>query len=441
MSRLTPAQLIQAARRVLLSATPYFAPLLLLIRFEENQAEQTLSMNARGLLRYSPDYLAGRELPMVAALFLHEVMHLFLKHHSRIQGRDPALWNIAGDLAINGVVEACGLPLPKEGMFARDFGFPVGLTAEEYYERLLQEPTGQGGPATSGKNKLDEKEGKGKGGEGQGTTDGSSDSSDPRPSSKAACGSCGGCAGQPTRGEQETAASSESNEGGEEGPSEGDISRAVAAVAQEVQSSKNIGNVAALLRRMADLLQQAAQVPWRQKLRHVATRCCRRSPGAEHVDWSRPNRRTIALGIGPGRPIRPSYTDHIPRVMVAVDTSGSMSERDLSVALREMQGIFRALRAEVALVVCDARVHAVQEVRSIEQVLPLLQGGGGTDFRPVFAHAEGLRQRRPDVLVFATDGLGPAPALAPRGIQTIWLLVGQGERKAPASWGHEIRVT
>jgi predicted metal-dependent peptidase len=128
----------------------------------------------------------------------------------------------------------------------------------------------------------------------------------------------------------------------------------------------------------------------------------------------------------------------VPRVIVAVDTSGSMTEKDLSTALRETRGVMKAVGASVEFCACDAQVHTLKKVDKWEELPSLLKGGGGTDFVPVFNAVDKLNPR-PEVLVFVTDGCGPAPVTPPPGLKVIWLLVGNYRHK-PVPWGEYIEV-
>ena len=61
---------------------------------------------------------------------------------------------------------------------------------------------------------------------------------------------------------------------------------------------------------------------------------------------------------------------------------------------------------------------------------------GGTDLRPPF-EPEILCKLRPDVVVYFTDGCGPAPERPPR-MPVIWCLTPIGD--PPARWGHVVRM-
>jgi predicted metal-dependent peptidase len=65
----------------------------------------------------------------------HELMHVGLRHEERQQGRDPFLWNVACDYAINDWLVEAGIgSLPGDGaLFDIDLR---GFSAEEIYDRL-----------------------------------------------------------------------------------------------------------------------------------------------------------------------------------------------------------------------------------------------------------------------------------------------------------------
>ena len=73
---------------------------------------------------------------------------------------------------------------------------------------------------------------------------------------------------------------------------------------------------------------------------------------------------------------------HVPRTVVVVDTSASMTEAHLERALAEIRGLLRAVGVHdkgLTVVSCDSAVNATQQVFSVDNVR--LIGGGGTDMR------------------------------------------------------------
>jgi predicted metal-dependent peptidase len=117
--------------------------------------------------------------------------------------------------------------------------------------------------------------------------------------------------------------------------------------------------------------------------------------------------------------------------MAVLDTSGSISTQTLEEVGAELARMHRD--HDIVVVECDVAVRAVYP---FAPPLRHARGRGGTDLRPPFA-AEVLNPIRPDVVVYFTDGIGPAPALAP-GVPVLWCLTARGTRPTP--WGGAVRL-
>ncbi len=72
-------------------------------------------------------------------VYVHELLHVALMHSSRLQGRDPEVWNWACDFVINGWLVEMGVgKLPSVGaLFDPRLR---GMSAEEVYDLLLRDP-------------------------------------------------------------------------------------------------------------------------------------------------------------------------------------------------------------------------------------------------------------------------------------------------------------
>ncbi|CAB4124961.1 vWFA domain containing protein [uncultured Caudovirales phage] len=177
------------------------------------------------------------------------------------------------------------------------------------------------------------------------------------------------------------------------------------AVAAAVASAKAQGKLPSALERfLGEVLEP--EIAWQEKIRAFFAR----KVGGGSFDWRRPDRRLIQRDI-----VAPSRSGHgAGDVVVAVDTSGSIGQRELDVFFAEMRGILDDVRPMRMFVVwCDAKVHKVDELDSSDDVRGLKPaGGGGTAFTPVFdwIDSEGLQ---PDALVYLTDGMGSFPSRAP----------------------------
>jgi predicted metal-dependent peptidase len=162
---------------------------------------------------------------------------------------------------------------------------------------------------------------------------------------------------------------------------------------------------------------------WQQELRRFVGRVLEIRPV-----FNRPPRRFPELvGIIPGRGRRCGK----PRILAVIDTSASLSGEMLACICQELSRLART--NDVLVVECDAAIQAVYPYRG---PIKNVRGRGGTDLRCVFA-ADFLKKNRPDVIIYFTDGDGPAP-LRPPKIPVIWCLTPDGE--TPATWGHVVRL-
>jgi predicted metal-dependent peptidase len=144
-------------------------------------------------------------------------------------------------------------------------------------------------------------------------------------------------------------------------------------------------------------------------------------------DYLRPNRRfPKRVGEIPGRRRRPPK----PKLLVGIDTSGSMSSEALGRVGREIQRLAR--HATLTLAECDAAIHRIY---SLAGPLGPFVGGGDTNFVPVFDEAK--MARRFEGLVYFTDGKGNLPKTAP-SVPTLWALT-HGDPFHPM-WGKVVRL-
>jgi hypothetical protein len=160
---------------------------------------------------------------------------------------------------------------------------------------------------------------------------------------------------------------------------------------------------------------------WRAALALFAARA--RAP--VHT-WSRPNRRFPGrIFEVPGRSWAPRRSEN-PRLLVAIDTSLSMTRAELEEIARQL--VVLGERATVIVAECDA---AVARVYPFAGKLECVVGRGGTDLRPVFA-PEVLGAHDIDGVVYFTDGDGPFPK-EPALVPTLWVLTKPLAFRCP--WG------
>lgn len=118
-------------------------------------------------------------------------------------------------------------------------------------------------------------------------------------------------------------------------------------------------------------------------------------------------------------------------VVVAVDTSGSISQEMFDMFIAELRGIVNASdNVNCKLIICDATVYEVCDI-SDENVISdvRFKGGGGTDFRPVFKEIED-RNLNPSVVIYITDGMGTYPE-EPPAYQVLWAIYNKRDVRVP----------
>lgn len=201
---------------------------------------------------------------------------------------------------------------------------------------------------------------------------------------------------------------------------------------------KSRGTIPAGLKEFIEKLLAQPTIPWPRLLRTI---CTRTQQSKRQRGMRRPSRRLYGV---PGILPFPGQTrDFKFTIAFAVDTSGSMSTNDLSIALRELLNIVKT-EQDVKLMVmyCDADLHITYKVEKEDDVDFNIRGRGGTDFNPPFIKVRELLKgdNAPDILVYATDGYAPAPEPENRvPIPVVWLITPSGTEPSP-DYGIHIRM-
>ena len=374
------------ALTALAEADPALAALALWCDHRDGDATRTRGTT----ITYGPDFtqLLPHEQQGLAA---HHILHVALRHPARLadlQDRygkacDIDLFNLAADALVNGVLEAADYALPRPavtlaGLAAQ--GLPpdadlTGWDVERLYFALLPRP-GEDGDRAGRIRRYARRQGF-------------------APDIDPASDATGDAAEESARWRQHLSRAA-------------DAGRA---------AGRGIG---AALHRLTDLPDRAT--PWPVILRRLLSRAVlhQRQP-----DPGRPARRWIAAsaeavargapqpGFQPGQAAR----SDTPRIVVALDASGSIDDARLALFWAEVTGIVRRLSVDLHLAVFDDAIRHTARIAPHQTHLPLptLPRGGGTAFAPVIAHATALSA---SALVILTDLDGDA-GRAPR-LPVIW---------------------
>lgn len=407
---------LAAARTRLILDKPFLGALVM--RLPMVEADPSWCKNAATDARkfyYNKSYINALSLQQVQFVLAHEALHCALSHFARRQHRQKHRWDVACDFAINPLLIKDGLIPVPEALTLREYD---GLTAEEIYplidENTDQEPMDQHlyDKDRSSDSKSNAKE--------QQDGDGSGSSKDPQQNENSSGGN--GADAEPDEQQHGAAQPPPLTEQERESLSIQWQQRLAGAAQQAMQAGKLSGAMA----RMVDHLLQP-QLPWRMLLARYMTAISR-----DDYSFMRPSNRRE------GEAILPSLRSTQAELTVALDTSGSIGDREMQEFISEINAIKGQIRARLSLITCDAEVseQSPWTFEPWEEVdLPdNLQGGGGTDFRPVFEFID-RQDRQPDLMIYFTDAEGDFPKLQP-SYPVIWLV--KGKNQVP--WGQRIQL-
>lgn len=195
--------------------------------------------------------------------------------------------------------------------------------------------------------------------------------------------------------------------------------------------------------RWADSVLEPPKYDWRKEMKKAIPWAVNRGSGDDERSYRRLSRRCVALGykVIMGSTFRPK-----PVVKVGFDTSGSMGGDQaggaIAVGVSEVEGILRAVGAEVHVIVGDAAAMKTQKITGSLKGKLSLDGGGGTDMRVLIDQAVN-EYPPPNVVIIVTDGETPWPSQKlPNKCRLVICLVGNhavGVNSCPP-WATVIKV-
>jgi len=412
-----------AARTRLILEKPFIGALVMHLPLQAGDASwcKTIATDARALY-FNAGYIAGLTLAQTQFVLAHEAMHCALAHFARRQHRLQQRWDVACDHAVNLLLADEGLQ-PNPGALA-DPRFR-GLSAEEIYPLIPPETReqtldrhlfGDAGADAAGKRARPRL---------VGTARGPRLAPDDKPGHDEVlpAGESWDDAGNERRRVDARALPLSTMPG----PAEREelTRRWQARMAAAAQQARQAGRLSEAWLRLIDGLIQP-QLPWRSLLARYLMSIAR-----DDYSFQRPSRRE-------GAALLPRLASAGVDLYIALDTSGSIGNEELSQFAVEVDALKGQIRARVTLHACDERLDSrgPWQFEPWEPVeLPArISGGGGTSFIPVFDWIAAER-RRPDLLLYFTDAEGHFPEQAP-DYPVVWLVKG----KSRVPWGERIQL-
>ena len=130
-------------------------------------------------------------------------------------------------------------------------------------------------------------------------------------------------------------------------------------------------------------------------------------------------------------------------VSVCVDTSGSVSEGLIDQFVAEIKGILSSYpHVKCDFFFCDTELSGPFEISSFEEI-PLLEGGGGTSFKPFFKYLEKENNNlmgSHKISIYLTDGYEEFPTFTPKN-PVMWLVSKDGEETSKFPFGEVVRIS
>ncbi len=422
---------LAAARTRLILDKPFLGALVLRLPMKAADPQwcPSTGTDARHFY-YNPEYIDSLSLGQTQFMLAHEALHCALSHFSRRHHRALHRWNLACDYAINPLLVEDGLTPPYDSLIMDEY---QGMTAEEIYP-LLQENDEH---ETLDQHLYDDDSESNSGGDQN--TDQAQGSPPPRSGDSEQQQSKGGKSDpDPTpsggsKGSQQQTEQNQPQPGTapcppplteeEKNTLEVQWQQRMAGAAQQAMQA---GKMNGALARIIDHLLQP-RLPWRMLLARYMTQLAR-----DDYSYMRPSRRSQDQAI------MPSLHSQQIDIVVALDTSGSIRDQEIREFLSEVSALKGQMRARLTLLPCDAALAPgapfVFEPWEELKLHTEVQGGGGTDFRPVFEWIE-KQSMQPEILVYFSDLQGKFPQAAPQ-YPVLWLV--KGKQNPP--WGQRVQL-
>ena len=334
MTETAETRLIKARLRLLFKH-PFFGQLALrmpLVDVTNDGWCPTAATDFR-FIYYNTNFIDKLDQDELVFLVAHEIGHCIFEHFIRVEDRDKALWNMAGDYVINLMLKDNGIgrfPTSVPGLLDPKY---KGYTTEEVYDDLINNNADL-------KDTLDmhiEMSDGSKDGDGDGENDG--------------------------KGKAPKLKKSDSKKISDE--IRQSILQAAAASSGDLPNEIN---------RIINSLTES-KMDWREHIRSTIE-----STFKSDFTWMRPNRKgwhmsAVLPGMTPGEQID---------IAIGIDTSGSISQKTLTDFMSEVNGIMEQFDAyTIRIWQFDTKVYGYdvfthedgKDMRNYE-----IRGGGGTDF-------------------------------------------------------------
>lgn len=352
-------QKLSQAKAKLLVDYPYFGTIASKLELVVNDDIQAFKSDGKKL-QYSDSFLEDSTLEELEFVLANGAMHSVLAHDNRQNNRSGWLWQMATDMAINDMLVENGLDMPYGAQYRERF---KGMYAEEIYAELKDDILREDDNLEYEADDVGDVESK----------------------------------NDDDKKEQEKSQTAEQIQ--EEVLQEQLLAEeAISLLTSEYQKGELPQTIDRFFK-----LDFIGKIDWRDELKSAIDRF--------HKDdyiLIPPNKKFLHMGI-----YLPSSVSQTFRLVIAVDSSGSIDEDLLNQFLSEVNFLMSLIQNyQIELLVCDEKIQSHKTFYSGDSLECNVKGGMGTDFRPVF---EFIENKFDDVklLLYFTDLKGIFPDYRP----------------------------
>ena len=410
------------------SSKVFFASVLTLMKKEENPNIPTMGVtiiDGTLYLYYNKNFIENivnkYGITAIKGILEQEILHIIYEHIHRAKkfNRIPLIYNYATDMAINQQINKDILPkkLPIEIdgkikwvgqlLFPKQFNLPNNKDAEWYYNELEKQMKHQ-------------KKLKGV----CNSCGGTGKCSNCKNSNNKTCPDCQNskkcpdCEGSGKSNNQTLDDHTLWDKIKENEQMTKEVIKKVIKEAYE-NTKKMRGNIPSSLEEIIKELLKPPTINWKRLLHQYIGSSIKTGFKSS---WKRPNRRMSFR-----EDVKGKTSNRTVRILVAIDTSGSMNSSEFQEFINEMKGILNVYKSKIDVIQCDAKIQGKKQTLTPYRNLKFtFRGRGGTSFTPVFdwwkIHLEY------DLLIYVTDGYGDQERCNSNK-PVIWVLTSNGYTK------------
>jgi len=361
---------ITRAKIKLQKDNPFFGYLTLHLKPIEDNTKQTIGVDINTNLYYNSEFVNTLNEDELKGVLAHEIMHIITDDFGRMKSREPKTWNIATDIVNNNILVNNKFVIPEIGLKPHNNIINLsGKIIVDLDKKLAEEVYDEIYKEYKGDAGFDVLIMNGKNGDGNNIN---------------------------VDWKQE--------------------------VSNAYIYSKMRGNTPDGIERLVDSLIYSKR-NWKQILRQYIMENI-----PQDISYSRPSKNSIVSSCYSDGYYLPSVIeDEILNIVVSIDTSGSINDRDLKMFFGELASISRNYNINATIIICDADIQGVYDIKNFNMGKLKnikLKGGGGTSHIPVYNWIR-KNKRNAKLLINFTDGFTEFPDkkdVMINKMNTIWVL-------------------